>query len=171
LGHAVYERLVMSKLWGGRFSKKTNALVEEFGKSIHFDYKLAEYDCVGSLAHIDVLKESNLLNTSEHTKLKKGLEKILNKIRNNKFEIDPSFEDIHSYIQHLLEKDKSVGEAALKLHTCRSRNDQVAFDTKLYCHYSIHATQKLLKAFMNSLIVLARKNNFFRIGMNLTRLF
>ena len=71
----------MSKLWGGRFGKKTNPLVEEFTKSIQFDKKLAEYDCVGSLAHIDVLKKAGLLSSDEYKKLKRGLGKILDDIQ------------------------------------------------------------------------------------------
>jgi argininosuccinate lyase len=155
----------MSTLWGGRFSKKTNALAEEFGKSIHFDYKLAEYDCIGSLAHIGVLKKAKLLTSSEYTKLEKGLNTILQSVKDGSFKIDPSFEDIHSYIQHLLEKDKSVGKAALKLHTCRSRNDQVVFDVKLYCKNNIVDTEELLANFFETMLDLSEKNkNIFIPG-------
>jgi argininosuccinate lyase len=105
----------MSKLWGGRFSKKTNKLVEEFSKSIHFDYKLAEYDCLGSLCHIDVLKKANLLTSAEHGKLKSGLNLILNLIQCDRLKIDYSFEDIHSYIQYLLQRNQKVGKVASEL--------------------------------------------------------
>lgn len=148
----------MSKLWGGRFSKKTNKLVEEFTNSIHFDHKLAKYDVLGSLYHIDVLKKAGLLNAAEHKKLKTGLEKILNNIKRGAFKPDLSFEDIHSYIQYLLEKDKSVGPAALKLHTCRSRNDQVVIDTKMYCLDQLAATEMLIQNLKGSLNALAMKN-------------
>ena len=73
-------KLIMSKLWGGRFSKKTDKLVEEFSKSIHYDYKLAEYDCLGSLVHIDILKSAGFLTGAEHAKLRNGLNKILKSI-------------------------------------------------------------------------------------------
>ncbi len=145
-----------NKLWGGRFNKKTNPLVEEFTKSIPFDKKLAEYDCNGSLLHIDILKEANILTSREHRKLKKALEEILGMIKKNKFEIDYSYEDIHSYIQDLLEK--KVGKTAFKLHTCRSRNDQVVFDTKFYCLDNIVNTDGLIGIFLEKLSKLAKAN-------------
>lgn len=153
----------MKKLWGGRFSKETNKLVEEFTRSIHFDQELAEYDCIGSIYHINVLKKAKLLTNAEHKRLKDGLVRILNSIQKNKFKIDDSFEDIHSYIQHLLQKDKKVGKAALKLHTCRSRNDQVVFDTKLYCRINIVVTATLLVEFGHSLSRLATTNKHINI--------
>ncbi len=146
----------MSKLWGGRFSKKTNKLVEEFTKSIHFDQKLAAYDVKGSLAHIAVLKKAGLLTALEHGKLSSGLNSILHSIHAGKFEIDGSFEDIHSYIQHLLEQ--RVGKIVLKLHTCRSRNDQVVLDTKLYCKANLDQIQKEILQLQNSLQRLDKKN-------------
>lgn len=131
-----------SKMWGGRFNKKTDHLVEEFTKSIQFDKKLAEYDCIGSIAHIGILKKAGLLSADEHKKLESGLKEILISIQKGNFKVDESFEDIHSYIQYLLEK--KAGPAALKLHTCRSRNDQVVFDTKYYCKCNLIHTEKLL---------------------------
>jgi len=148
-----------SKLWGGRFSKKTNALVEDFTRSIQFDKKLAKYDCIGSLAHIDILKVAGLLSETEHNKLKKGLHKILGNIEKISVSPDQAFEDIHSYVQFLLEQDKSVGAAALKLHTCRSRNDQVAFDVKLYCLQNIAVTRAIVFELIDSLKKLGDKNS------------
>lgn len=144
------------KLWGGRFSKGTHKLVEEFTNSIHFDQKLAKYDVIGSLAHIDVLKKARLLNSSEHSKIKGALNSILNAIENGTFKIDPTFEDIHSYIQQLVET--KAGKAGLKLHTCRSRNDQVAFDVKAYTIDNLFITQKLINDLMVALSKLASKN-------------
>lgn len=144
------------KLWGGRFSKGTHKLVEEFTNSIHFDQKLAKYDVIGSLAHIDVLKKARLLNNSEHSKIKGALNSILKTIDNGTFKIDPSFEDIHSYIQQLVET--KAGKAGLKLHTCRSRNDQVAFDVKAYTIDNLFITQKLVDDLTISLSDLASKN-------------
>lgn len=135
-----------SRLWGGRFSKKTDPLTEDFTKSTQFDKKLAEYDCVGSLCHISVLKKAGLLNAKEYAALKRGLEEILTSIKKGLFRVDESFEDIHSYIQALM--GKKSGKAALKLHTSRSRNDQVVFDTKYYCLVNIENT----KALVNNLI-------------------
>ena len=120
----------MTKLWGGRFSKETHKLVEEFTRSIHFDQKLAQYDVIGSLCHIDVLKKAKLLTAAEHAALTKALTGILKSIEAGTFKVDPAFEDIHSFIQHLVER--KAGKAGLKLHTCRSRNDQVVTDMKLY---------------------------------------
>jgi len=148
----------MSKLWGGRFSKKTHALVESLSHSIGFDADLAGYDCIGSLKHIDVLKKAKLLKTGEHQKLSAGLKRILKTIENGTFKPNMRFEDIHSYIQHLLESDKKVGKTALKLHTCRSRNDQVVFDTKLYCLSHILTTERALMALLQALTQLAKKN-------------
>ncbi|MFH1479304.1 MAG: argininosuccinate lyase [Candidatus Omnitrophota bacterium] len=132
----------MKKMWGGRFSKKTNPLVEEFTRSIHYDKRLAEYDCVGSLLHVDILKKARLINTLEHKKLRSALEGILIDIRKGAFKITGDHEDIHSYIQALVEK--KAGKAAYKLHTCRSRNDQIAFDIKLYCLTNSTFTAELL---------------------------
>ena len=146
-----------NKLWGGRFTQKTNPLVEEFTKSVHFDKKLAEYDCIGSLTHIDILKKANLLTAREHKTLQKGLEGILQSIQKGSFKVEPSFEDIHTYIQHLMEK--KVGKAALKLHTCRSRNDQVAFDMKFFCLEEIFNTRRLIDEVRKSLFSLALKNS------------
>ncbi|MFH1359613.1 MAG: argininosuccinate lyase [Candidatus Omnitrophota bacterium] len=146
------------KLWGGRFNKKTHTLVDEFTNSIHFDYKLAAYDCLGSLIHIDILKKAKLLTPKEHAKLKKALKAILSSIDNGSFfkDMDSTCEDIHSAIQSLTEK--KAKEAALKLHTCRSRNDQVVFDTKLYCLENCVETLELLIVLDKALNELAKKN-------------
>lgn len=146
----------MTKLWGGRFSKKTHKLVEEFTNSIHFDYKLAKYDVLGSLAHIDILKKAKLLNLTEHKKIYNALRTILKTIEKGTFKVDPSFEDIHSYIQHLVEH--KAGKAGLKLHTCRSRNDQVAFDIKAYTLDNLFCTQKHIAHLNSALKSLATKN-------------
>ncbi|MBU4457724.1 MAG: argininosuccinate lyase [Candidatus Omnitrophica bacterium] len=145
-----------SKMWGGRFTKKTNPLVEEFTKSIQFDKKLARYDCIGSLYHINILKKANLLTGQEYGKLKSGLEEVIDSVENGSFEADLSFEDIHSYIQHLLEK--KLGKVAHKLHTCRSRNDQVVFDTKLYCLRNISLTLNLFSNLSKKLTKLINDN-------------
>ena len=145
-----------SKMWGGRFSKKTNPLVEEFTRSIQFDKKLAEYDCIGSLAHIDILKKAGLLTPGEHKKLQSGLKGILSSIKKGSFKVNDSFEDIHSYIQSLLEKKS--GKAALKLHTCRSRNDQVLFDTKLYSLKNISVSLNIFSGLIEKLNSVAKAN-------------
>jgi len=148
----------MGTLWGGRFTKQTDAVVAEFTNSIHFDHVLAKYDCLASLAHIAVLKKTKLLTISEHRQLEGGLNRILKSIDAGTFMPDFQFEDIHSYIQHLLEKDKRVGKAALKLHTCRSRNDQVTLDTKIYCLDQILGIERQLTILIQNLTELADKN-------------
>ncbi len=144
------------KLWGGRFTKLTSPLVEDFTRSIQFDKKLALYDCAGSLFYIDVLKKAGVLTAKEHRALYRGLNDILTDIKFNKFNVDESFEDIHSYIQYLLEKN--VGKVALKLHTARSRNDQVLFDVKLYTLENLALTNKLIVKLGKAVVNLAIKN-------------
>lgn len=122
----------MSKMWGGRFSKKTNPLVEEFTKSIQFDYKLAKYDILGSMAHVKILEKSGYLTSDESYKLDMALCSILNIVHEEDFKASDKCEDIHTYIQNKLQEQ--IGDDLVsKLHTARSRNDQVVFATKLYC--------------------------------------
>ncbi|MFP4473549.1 MAG: argininosuccinate lyase [Candidatus Omnitrophota bacterium] len=148
----------MSTLWGGRFSQKMNEKVADFSRSIHFDFLLAEYDCLGSLKHIDVLKKAKLISSAEHKKLAGGLKRILKQVRDGVFQPDKRFEDIHSCIQYRLERDPRVGKTAHKLHTCRSRNDQVLFDTKLYCLVNILFTERLLTGLIQVLRDLGEVN-------------
>ncbi|MDD5195778.1 MAG: argininosuccinate lyase [Candidatus Omnitrophica bacterium] len=138
------------KLWGGRFNKKTNPLVEEFTESIHFDYKLAKCDVLGSLSHVEILKKSGYLKPEEAKKLSKALNSIYDSIENKNFKFDKTSEDIHTDIQNKLYK--KVGNLALKVHTARSRNDQVLFATKLYCKYSILSLQESMVIFMKALV-------------------
>ena len=123
------------KLWGGRFSKKTDPRVEEFTRSIQFDYKLVECDIHGSWLHVEILKDFGYLTDPEARKLQDGLDAILAGINSKTTNIDYKCEDIHTFIQNQLQKE--VGDLALKLHTARSRNDQVVFATKLYCKKEI----------------------------------
>ncbi|MDD5136750.1 MAG: argininosuccinate lyase [Candidatus Omnitrophica bacterium] len=119
------------KLWGGRFTKATDPLVEEFTRSIQYDYKLAEYDLIGSLIHVEILRKAGYLTAPEKVKLEKGLKAIHASVKNGTFKPDCACEDIHTDIQNKLEA--GVGDLVLKLHTARSRNEQVSFATKMYC--------------------------------------
>lgn len=119
------------KLWGGRFGKKIDEDFDAFQKSISYDYKLAEYDVWHSLIHIAALKDAGILKTLEYRKLNKALKEIQKDIEQKTFKPDLSCEDIHSDIQNRVEK--KVGSLFLKLHTLRSRNDQVVFDERNYC--------------------------------------
>lgn len=119
------------KLWGGRFTKETDPLVEEFSRSIQYDHKLAKYDLFGSMAHVQILKKAKYLTPKEADKLVKALKRIYASVNEGTFKYDRSAEDIHTDIQNKLLED--AGDLALKLHTARSRNDQVVFATKAYC--------------------------------------
>ncbi len=141
--------MVAKKMWGGRFIKKTNPLVEEFTKSIDYDYRLAKYDVLGSLFHVLVLKNSKLIGKDDAQKLTKALKKIYGQIEKNTFKIDKDCEDIHTCIQNAVEKN--AGDVALKLHTARSRNDQVLLDLKLFCYVELGNIQGLCIKLIHSL--------------------
>ena len=144
------------KMWGGRFAKKTNKLVEEFTKSIAYDYRLAECDIIGSLIHVNVLKKSGFLSSAEYVKLKRALKSIKVKIDNDLVAFDSNSEDIHTAVQNMLEK--SIGKLSLKLHTARSRNDQVLFDLKLFCKLELFNTMVLVEKLRISFEKVAKKN-------------
>ena len=120
----------MSKLWGGRFTKETNKLVEIYTASIEFDQLLAKEDIEGSLAHVQMLGECGIVTTAEADQIQAGLKTILKKIENGEVEFLIEHEDIHMNIEKLLTDE--IGPVAGKLHTGRSRNDQVATDMHLY---------------------------------------
>ncbi|MFD1885649.1 argininosuccinate lyase [Paenibacillus wenxiniae] len=146
----------MSKLWGGRFTKQTNHLVEEYTASIHFDKALAEEDIQGSLAHVTMLGKCGIVPTEDVETIKAGLNKVLDKIRAGQVEFSVSDEDIHMNIEkHLIEE---VGPVGGKLHTGRSRNDQVATDMHLYLRNRAVELVGLLHALQQSLINQAKNN-------------
>ena len=128
------------KLWDSRFKKKLHPLADNFLRSISFDKELAESDIKGSIAHAKMLGKTGIIKKSEAGTLVKGLKSILNKLKKGRIEFDLKEEDIHTAITNLL--NKKMGKVAGKLHTARSRNDQVALDTKIYCKDKI---KKLLK--------------------------
>ncbi len=118
------------KLWGGRFEGSLEAWVEEFGASIGFDYRLAPYDLRGSLAHVQMLDETGVIAPEEAKAIQKGLEELLADYEAGLIEFDVTNEDIHMNMEALLTEE--IGPVAGKLHTARSRNDQVATDMHLY---------------------------------------
>ncbi|MBU1112530.1 MAG: argininosuccinate lyase, partial [Candidatus Omnitrophica bacterium] len=120
------------KLWGGRFKKEVNKDFFEFQKSIHYDYKVVEYDIYHSIIHVSALEETGLLNKDEAAKLTSALSDIFSEVREGKFKPNLDSEDIHTDIQNRV--TKKLGALAQKLHTLRSRNDQVVFDAKWYCY-------------------------------------
>jgi len=147
------------KLWGGRFSKKTNPLVEEFTKSIHYDKRLAAYDLLGSMAHVAILAKAGYLSQEEASKLDGALQSLLKKVEAGKYEIKPGSkdEDIHTLIQNELQKQ--IGNLALKLHTARSRNDQVVFATKFYCKVGLTSLKGNVVKLAKVISELAKKNS------------
>jgi argininosuccinate lyase len=119
-----------TKQWGGRFTQKTHLQVEAFTSSIQFDKKLYEYDIQGSIAHCKMLAKQSIISQEEASVLIEGLGRIKRQIEHGNFDFDDSLEDVHTHVEHGLLQD--VGKVARKLHTARSRNDQVAVDMRLY---------------------------------------
>ncbi len=144
------------KLWGGRFTKETNQLVHNFNASISFDQKFFKQDIEGSIAHVTMLAKQQIINDSEKVQIINGLTGILEDIINGNLEIDAEHEDIHSFVEaHLIER---IGDAGKKLHTGRSRNDQVALDMKLYTRDEIAEIDVLLKTLLHALHEIMKTN-------------
>ena len=143
------------KLWGGRFTKEENQLVHNFNESLSFDQKFYKQDIQGSLAHVKMLGKQGIITTDEMNDIIKGLESIRVDLDNGTLQFDNS-EDIHSFVEaHLIER---IGDAGKKLHTGRSRNDQVALDMKLYTRHEVEEINDLLKTLLNSLLKVMEKN-------------
>ena len=144
------------KLWGGRFTKETNQLVHNFNASLSFDQKFFEEDIEGSIAHVTMLAKQGILSEDEKAAIISGLQGICDDIKSGKLEIDEEHEDIHSFVEaHLIER---IGDAGKKLHTGRSRNDQVALDMKLYTRKEVKEMDNLLKDLLNSLLRIMKEN-------------
>lgn len=146
----------MSKLWGGRFTKQTNHLVEEYTASINFDKALAEEDIQGSLAHVRMLGKCGIVPQEDVDKIKAGLNTVLAKIREGNIEFSVSDEDIHMNIEKNLIEE--IGPVGGKLHTGRSRNDQVATDMHLYLRARVIEIIGMLHALQEALIGQAKEN-------------
>jgi len=145
------------KLWGTRFGKKTNALTDKFTSSIAFDQRLAKYDILGSIAHAKMLGKQKIIPAKDCQQIVKGLNMILKDVIRGKFKFDPGAEDIHSNIQELLAK--KIGEPAHKLHTARSRNDQIALDIKMYLKAEIDDLDEFICQLQKSILKLAKANS------------
>lgn len=133
----------MAQLWGGRFTKETDQLVYNFNASIAFDQKFYREDMEGSMAHVKMLAAAGILTEKERDEILAGIEGILADVESGKLEISSEYEDIHSFVEaNLIER---IGDVGKKLHTGRSRNDQVALDMKLYTRKEIMNLKELVK--------------------------
>ena len=140
----------MADLWGGRFTKDTDQLVYDFNASINFDKKLYKQDIQGSIAHVTMLAKQGILTAEDKITIIAGLEGILKDVENGTLVIDSKYEDIHSFVEaNLIDR---IGEAGKRLHTGRSRNDQVALDMRLYTREQVENTDQLLKELMTVIL-------------------
>ncbi len=146
----------MAQLWGGRFTKETDQLVYQFNASISFDQRFWEQDIRGSIAHVTMLAKQGILTEEEKQQIVEGLEGIKRDVANGTLPITEEYEDIHSFVEaNLINR---IGDAGKKLHTGRSRNDQVALDMKLYTRDEILELDALLKGILQSLLKLMKEN-------------
>ena len=144
------------KLWGGRFSKETDSLANDFQSSIHFDQRLYREDIQGSMAHSEMLAAQGIISQADKDAIQKGLREILSDVEAGKVEFSPEGEDIHMNIEALL--TARIGEAGKRLHTARSRNDQVALDFRMYVRKEIGTVVGQLLDLEKVLCAQARKH-------------
>ena len=145
-----------NKLWSGRFSKPTADIVQEFSASIDFDQRLYRYDILGSMAHVRMLAHVGLITNSEAEQIIDQLKKIEDEIDSGEFAFDQKLEDIHMNIESAL--IAKLGDVGAKVHTARSRNDQVALDVRMYLKDEIDNIMKLIGNLQKSLVNFAEKN-------------
>lgn len=144
------------KLWGGRFTKETDKLVYNFNASISFDRKFFRQDIEGSIAHATMLGEQGIITKEEAVEITDGLKGILNDILSGALEITDEYEDIHTFVEaNLIER---IGDTGKKLHTGRSRNDQVALDMKLYTRDEIANVDEELKELLRVILRIMKEN-------------
>ena len=146
----------MAQLWGGRFTKETDQLVYNFNASISFDKRFYAQDITGSIAHVTMLAKQGILSAEEKETIIDGLKGILADVESGKLEITDQYEDIHSFVEATL--IDRIGEPGKKLHTGRSRNDQVALDMKLYTRDEIEVLNGLVKEMLEALLVIMEEN-------------
>ena len=143
------------KLWGGRFTKATDKSVEEFNASIQFDCRMYAEDICGSIAHATMLSRQGILSAADADAIVEGLKKMYGQIEQGEFEFSVELEDIHMNVEKRL--TDAIGEAGKRLHTGRSRNDQVALDTHLYIRREIAAVARLLMQLQQAMITAAKR--------------
>ena len=140
----------MAQLWGGRFTKETDQLVYQFNASITFDQKLLLQDIEGSIAHVRMLAKQGVLTKGESDRIEAELKNVLAQVRQGELEISNDYEDIHSFVEAVL--TQRIGDAGKKLHTGRSRNDQVALDFRMYVRMELAQTDALLKELLETIL-------------------
>ena len=137
-------------MWKGRFAQQTADLVQRYGESISYDWRLYPHDIAGSIAHARAQQNAGLLSAEEFSQIETGLREIEQEIEGGTFEFSIELEDIHMNIEAAL--TRKIGPAGAKLHTARSRNDQVATDTRLFCRASIDTIFTLATGLQNALL-------------------
>ncbi|MBQ3541247.1 MAG: argininosuccinate lyase, partial [Phascolarctobacterium sp.] len=147
----------MAKLWGGRFSKNTNELVDAFNASIDFDKRLYNEDIRGSIAHAKMLAKCGIIPAEDGEKIVAGLKDILADIEAGNFSFEVALEDIHMNVEARL--TERIGQAGARLHTARSRNDQVALDMHMYMKREVAEIAELLINFEKALLTVAKKHD------------
>ncbi len=146
----------MAQLWGGRFTEETDKLVYNFNASISFDQKFYAQDIEGSIAHVVMLAKQGILSKEEKDEIVKGLTGIRQDVENGTLEITEEYEDIHSFVEaNLIER---IGETGKKLHTGRSRNDQVALDMRLYTRIEVLSVDDLLRNLLGTVLRLMEEH-------------
>lgn len=146
----------MEKLWAGRFKEKTEKMVENFTSSLSFDVRLWKYDIEGSMAHVTMLGRQKIIPGKDVELILRGLDEINKEIQEGKFRFYENLEDVHMNIEHAL--IKKIGPVGGKLHTARSRNDQVALDLRLFLRDEISAVLELIKKFHRTIVAVAEKH-------------
>ena len=146
----------MAQLWGGRFTKETDQLVYNFNASISFDKRFYAQDIRGSIAHVMMLARQGILTDIEKEKIIEGLEGILDDVEQGKLVISDKYEGIHSFVEATL--IDRIGEPGKKLHTGRSRNDQVALDMKLYTRDEVHMLDNLVEEILLAILTIMEEN-------------
>ncbi|MCR4618075.1 MAG: argininosuccinate lyase [Lachnospiraceae bacterium] len=146
----------MAQLWGGRFKDKTDKEVYDFNASINFDKRLIDVDICGSKAHVKMLAKQNILTESDKDAILKGLDSIEEDVKSGKLLITDEYEDVHSFVEAVL--TDRIGEPGKRLHTGRSRNDQVALDMRLYTKMRVESTDRLLYTLLDTILKTMKDN-------------
>ena len=140
----------MDKMWAGRFQKALDKEADDFNSSIHFDCRMYRQDIRGSIAHASMLEKCGILSAEDATLIKEGLAGILTDIENGSLPIDENAEDIHMFVE--AELTSRIGDAGKRLHTARSRNDQVALDIRMYLRDEAKEIRSLLLALISAVL-------------------